>query len=220
MADLPSPNEGSEQEVSDDQSTIYEDDGRLPFILRLTPMEKYSMEDVKDWLDENFDFYVIAQESKPKLHYHVVVETELEDMRPLVQKFLYKYWPERPRGWGNAQYNLQWSTQPLRAISYVFKDKEIFFYKGYEEEFIDELRAKSFPKKSPNTFKLEYQELCNDYQVSDYDERWFMIKFIQLKAKYGQQVRLIDARAYALSNTIQRDPTTAEGIVEDYLYKI
>lgn len=233
MPSISSPIDDSDSEVSDDRSSVYdEDDFRKIFVLRFTPQGKYSMEDLQNYLEESFEFYVLAHETHPKDHFHVVIETdeELKEVKERCRGFVYQYWPEgeRKKGFGNAQYNCQ--PEKVRtpenehmlcpAISYALKDKEEYFYKGYDQEYIDRCIEESFPKKDTKTFKIEYEELCSKFQITDMDIREFMISFAKLKSKYGQQVQMQQAYSYAVSNHIKRNPNIADEYVENYLYKI
>lgn len=217
----PQPNEEFDGEVSDENSSMYEEsDIPIGYVIRFTPMEKYTLDDVKTWLSQ-FDCWLVAVEVTPKLHYHIVIKSDLElaVVKDLIRKFLYVYWPKRERGWGSAQYNCQVADDIDLAVSYALKDRLERHFSGFTEEYITERLEASFPRKSVSNFKIEYQDLCTKFQESSMDVRQFMIAFVTLKAKYGQQVRMSDAYSYALSNLVRRDPTSADELVEEYLYK-
>lgn len=213
---LPNSDGGS---VVSDQSDYSESDFTNVYVVRMTPMGAYTLDDLKKGLEEmGCISWILAVESKPKLHYHLVVEHEddLDDMKARLRSFLFMYFPVRPRGWGNAQYNCQISNDKRRAISYALKDREEYFFEGYAQEYIDECLEESFPKNSPSTFKVEYQELCNSFHDSDMDIEDFMVKFITLKAKYNQQVQLNVARGFAYGALIRRDPSAALNLVRSF----
>jgi len=139
-----------------------------------------------------------------------------------VKWFLQPYWTNPVthrfvRGFGNKQYNCQECKDKDRAVSYAVKLGE-FWYEGFTDEYIEQRGAESFEKKKPSTFKLEYIELCSKFQETDMDIKEFMVKYVELKAKFGQQVTLHHAYGYAISNMIQRDGN-AELFVQEYLNK-
>jgi len=237
MVDLSSPNEDSGSEVSGQSSVYEESDFVDTFVIRLTPQGKYTLEELKGFFDSAFenDSWLIASETQPQLHFHIVLETELglDDLKNNIRSFLHIYWPDgqRPRGWGNAQYNCErsreltpeeleiYSTRSRKAAAYALKDREEYIFNVYTQEWIDSAVALSFPKKSTKTFKSEYQSLCDEFYKTNMDIRQFMIDFAKLKSKYGQIVNLQHAYGYALSNLIKRDPDSAEEFVENFLYK-
>jgi len=203
------------------------DNGPATYAIRLTPYEKFTFQQVVDFLMETPYFlkFVISRET-PKEHFHIVIETDetfdLEDVRECIRSFFVPFWQDDkgklPRGFGNKQYNLQLSYDPDAAVTYAVKLGD-FVYEGYSEEYILECKAKSFDKKKPSNFKSEYIDLSNRFQDSQMDIREFMISYCDLKAKYDQQVNLHHAYGYALSNSIKRDKNAAD-FVENYLYKL
>jgi len=214
-----SPIEDSESEVSD-LPEMYS----CTYVIRLTPLEKYTVQDFIAWLEGNINTekYVIAVETDPQVHLHVVLETDDPDFRTtLRQSFLYTYWPDgqRPRGWGNKQYNLQESEDVDLAISYALKMKGDSFVKGYTAEYIEERKKASFPKNKRLDFKTELLNLRNNFLESDMTTHQFMISLCQLKARYDQQVNMHHIYNFALSIEIKRDPSSAENLVESFLYK-
>lgn len=213
------PNSDEDREV-DGQSIGTSELNGYCYVVRFTPMEKYSLEQLKKFLTEMDNHsWILAVESKPKLHYHCIIENDddIDDFKKRIRSFLFTFWDVRPRGWGNAQYNCQLCEDKDRAIAYALKDQEEYYYEGYDQEYIDYCLSKSFSKNSPSTFKVEYRELSEKFQISDMEIDEFMSSFITLKAKYAQQVRLVDAYGYALSNAVKRDPTLAESLVKDFL---
>lgn len=198
------------------------------YVVRITPHEKFSFDQLHEFIQAEPQIcrYVIGKEQVPQEHYHLVLTTdisvEIQDVRDIVRAFIVPYWEQDgkcPKGFGNKQYNLQLSTNVDKAISYVLKEMIEYRYEGWSDEYIELRKAESFTKKKPTEFKSEYRELCTRFQESDMDIRDFMIAFVQLKAKYGQQVVMSHAYGYALSNLIQRDPSSADDLVENYLYK-
>lgn len=220
LSDIPSPMKDSDSEVSD----CLPQENTYCYVLRLTPLEMYTVQDFIEWLDHNIntDKYVIAVELTPQVHFHAVIETDDVDFRTtLRQSFLYTYWPdgERPRGWGNKQYNLQECSDIDLAISYALKNKGEVHIKGFTSEYIEERKNASFPKNKRLDFKTELINLRNEFMESEMDIREFMIKMAQLKSRYDQQVNMHHIYCYALSIDIKRDPQHAEQLVEEFLYK-
>jgi len=217
----PLPNQDSELSDSGETDT---------YVIRITSYGKFTQEQLKEFLEKEpllFRYVVGRETDTGNEHYHVVLEVdssvEEQEVRDIIKAFLIPLWQldtgKLPRGFGNKQYNLQLANDKDKAISYAVKLSE-FWFVGYESEYIDERKAESFSKKSPSNFKSEYRLLCDDFQSSDMDLREFMCKFVQLKAKYGQQVVLSHAYGYAISNMCVRDPSYGEEVVENFLYKM
>lgn len=219
-------NEGS------DSGSFYEEEESplVYYVIRVTPHGKFNGIDLNIFLsgEPQLFNYVVGRESVPQEHFHIVAGTDasvtLQDIKDIIRAFIVPFWtdPEThkcPRGFGNKQYNAQVSTDYVKAISYAVKMDQ-YFYDGHSKEFIEECRAKSFEKKKPSDYKSEYINLCKEFQESDMDVREFMIRFVQLKARYGQMVNVQHAHGYALSNLVKRDPATAEDYVENFLYKL
>lgn len=201
------------------------------YLIRFTPCDKYTYEQLREFLSNHDSFcnYVVAQELTPQVHYHVVVGIDNsiseEDLKGEVSFFCRQFWADPvtgkcPRGFGNKQFNVQKCEDKDKSVSYTLKDKNEYYFEGFPEQYIQDCIKNSFQKKKPNNFKVEYQQLVTEFQESTMDEREFMVKYVQLKATYGQQVRLSDAYGYALSNLIKRQPYKAEEFVENFLYKI
>lgn len=217
----PLPNGDLNSVVSDQQSLIH-------YVIRITPYDKFSIEELHQFLVDEFQLtkYVLAQETIPQIHYHLVVSTELsiQEVKDILRTFIVPKWEDPvtrrcPRGFGNKQYNIQLSTDVNKALSYALKEATTYYFEGWTTEEIQQFKDLSFTKNSVNNFKTEYQELCTNFQGSNMDEREFMNHYIQLKAKYGQSVRLSDAYGYALSNLFKREPNKIEEHVLNYLYK-
>lgn len=204
------------------------DGGKLNhYLIRVTPCEKFSFEDFHTYIKEESDIfqYVLSKERTPNEHFHLTCSTELnlDDTKGLIRWFLTPYWagPDGKirRGFGNKQYNCQVARDLDKAVNYTVKDKELIVYEGFSDEYIEVRKAESFKKNKPSNFKVEYRQLCDDFQNSDDDVRTFMIKYINLKSKYDQQVSLSNAYGYAVSNIVKRD-NNAEEFVDNYLNRL
>jgi len=219
MDSTPLPNQ--EDDNSDNGLTIN-------YVIRITPCEKFTAEQLHQFIKDEIVIcrYVIGRETVPQEHFHLVVQTDIEiteqEVRDIIKAFLIPLWQTEkgklPRGFGNKQYNLQLCDNLDLAVSYAVKLGE-YWYDGFSEEYITLRKTESFEKKKPSDFKKEFQALIDQFQGTDMDIREFMTSYVVLKAKYGQQVRMQDAYAYALSNLIKRDPSEADNLVENYLYK-
>lgn len=196
------------------------------YVIRITSHGKFTPDQLYKYLTDEYQIckYVVGRETVPQEHYHIVAGVDKSrselDVRDIVRSFIIPFWQEMgklPRGFGNKQYNLQLSTDVDKAVTYAVKLSEIK-YEGFDDDYIEKCKSESFDKKKPVNFKVEYQELCTEFQRSNMDLREFMIKFCNLKAKYGQQVIMSHAYGYALSNSILRD-NNAEDFVENFLYK-
>jgi len=200
----------------------------LDYCLRITSCAKFTTQQLLDFLEQEFKIcrYVMGRETVPQEHFHLIISTddsvEEQEVRDIIKAFLFPLWQKDgklPRGFGNKQYNLQLCNDLNAGVSYAVKMKEKW-YEGFDEDYIAERLAASFEKKKPSDFKSEYVKLCNDFQESDMNIHEFMTKYSVLKAKYGQQVVMHHAYAYAISNLIKREPEQASNFVENYLYKL
>lgn len=199
------------------------------YVIRITSHAKFTGEQLNEFLDKEFIFYqyVVGKETVPQEHYHIVVTVDTsiteQDVRDVIKAFIIPFWVlptgKLPKGFGNKQYNCQESKDLNAAVSYAVKLGE-FYFSGFTQEFIDERKAESFEKKKPSNFKSEYIALVDDFQKSQMDIREFMIGYINLKAKYGQQVVMTHVYGYALSNLCLRDPSFAGEVVNKYLDRI
>lgn len=226
MDTTPLPTQDSD--ISDSGSVATHDSALLStYVVRITPCDKFTFQQVVDFLkgNESFYSYVVSRETVPREHFHIVIQTDIsvdiEDVRGDIRFFILPFWTDSsgraPKGFGNKQYNLQISNDLNAAVSYCVKLGE-YEYEGFEEDYILERKAASFDKKKPCNFKSEYRDLSNKFQESDMDIREFMIEFCNLKAKYDQQINMAHVYGYALSNLFKRDKNSEE-FVENYLYK-
>lgn len=235
MSDLPSPIEGSGSSDSD-HSTHTESDESLSgsdmdnsseisekdtYVLRLTPLEKYSRQEAIGWLNAKFQKWFISTEGTPQLHFHVVFETEdlEEDVRKIVKDFVYNYWPApRPRGFGNKQYNLQLSETPDLAIRYAAKHRDYEYY-GYSDDYITEQVNLSF-LKSKEDFQSDLIKLKLEFHNTPMTSREFMIRLNWLSSKYGRNVNIATVYQTALSVLIAREPEQSAVAVDNFLDRL
>jgi len=133
------------------------------YVIRMTPHDKFTMDQLKEYIHKEPSFckYVLAQETVPRPHYHLVVTTdvsfEIEDVRGTIKAFLIPFWVKDdlklPRGFGNKQYNLQVAEDVDLAISYALKESNLYVYEGYSADYIQQRKEASFQKKSPSSLR-------------------------------------------------------------------
>lgn len=181
------------------------------YVVRLTPFDRYSFEEAQEILEnELIEKWVISKEILPHIHFHIVVKavprTHQKLVKQIFKDFVYSFWPERKRGFGNAQYNFQVCEDEAKAISYALKEKKESNFSGYTEEYIQQRTDESFLKQ--DSYKVEYTALCKEYLVK-MDDVTFKQRMILLRAKYGLKVSMNDINGYLLSNKVLKDPDYA-----------
>lgn len=193
------------------------------YMLRMTPFEMYSLEDLKQWLDLTTTAWIVGSEQKAgKLHYHCCIFTrvELDQYRKIVLKYLHGYWPTRPRGWGGAQYNLQSVDKQDKAISYSVKDGDYSFSVHIDEAALKQRVNASFAKYDKVEFQKEYTALLDKYKTDmSMKIKDFMVAFMQLKGKYRQPIKMSYIYEVALANEVHRNPQHAINVAASYLAK-
>lgn len=197
--------------TQDDRSDSGQEESNDCYVIRLTTFERYSFEEAMEILENDLIVsWVMSRELKPQEHFHVVVKaksgTAKDKIKVIFKDFVYSFWPERARGFGNAQYNFQVCLDESKAISYAIKEKEKYEYSGYTEEFIKERLDESFLKTQ--NYKAEYTSLCKEFMI-EMDDITFKQKLILLRSKYGLKINLMDINAYLLSNKVSKNPEYA-----------
>lgn len=218
---ISSPNDDSGQRDSGSDSSS---GLRSRWMLRLTPQEMYTFEEVVTYLSQYFDRFLVCEEKHPKLHFHCILDPgpdfeELHDgdVRGIIKAFLDSYWPIKAKGWGIAQYHLQCSTNPSKAMSYTLKQKSKKYFTGFSEQEIEAFVALSFPKNDRTTFVEKFRELKKNFQESEMTILDFMSQFGILKSQYDQMVNPAHAYQYALSAQVKRDNHESYNIMARYL---
>ena len=219
--------EGSEGSEETGDSSLYEEEdfsSQLKhYVIRITSYDKFTFEDVRQWLSDQSEFtkFVVARETQPREHFHIVLSTELElsDVKDSVRWYVSPFWADKegklPRGFGNKQYNSAVAKDLDGAISYALKDKKEYAYEGYRDEYIRDRISASFQKKKPVNFKAEYIQLESLFMESDMSVTDFIKRYGYLKAKYGQQLSYNNAKAVADSIATRRDPSHWDAIVDE-----
>lgn len=219
---LPSRDSEREEEVPPGVAT---------YLVRLTPIDDaFTLEDVKAFLNndqftssEHIGTYpykwLCGVEHKPKLHYHVVIETLVENPKEIFRQQVYRWFPVRSRGFGSKHWNFQVSYNPEHGLIYAMKHGEYYFH-GYDEQYLVELSKLSFTK-DPKSFKSELDLLNKNFQEDpSLDIADYMNIYTSLKSKYQQQVNMQQAYQYALSALFRREPDQISGEVNNYLQRI
>lgn len=231
----PTTEETDDEDTSDDgsqRSSPVEDRGRddydHEYAIRLVPMEKYTMQEVIVMLEEVSDRWVVSEEIKPHVHYHIVIccDYSMSTMRTYIREFLRPFFADATtnkfsRGFGNAQYNSQEVKDLDAAVSYVLKQHRDnpdfkFKYVGFTDEYIENRKQASYLKKPKDEFKVEFYKLREDFvDIKDY-----MTKYVQLCSKYERMCNVSHAYSYAISAAVAKDPSFAAQIVDSFLRRI
>lgn len=196
-----------------------------PYMLRLSPLGVYEKKEIFVFLKEIDAQWVMSTESssKDKLHYHIVLATELEEeeMREHIRVFLSRHFPNPKRGDANKQYNLKCIEDFDVSIQYILKDG---VYEYCEEICPSYIQAKydlSFKKYDKVTFAKRLEQLKQDFKIGEIvSVKEFMIEFVKLKSEYRQPINMTYIHQTAVSCDINRNPRRSRNYVESYLDKI
>lgn len=193
------------------------------YVLRLTPMGRYSRQDVETLMRLFGDTYISSKELSKKdvEHFHCVFSSPLyeHEVREKIRTFLGIYFTEKPkRGDANKQYNLQESLDYEQAIIYILKDsKEIFYGGNIEDKALDDYKKKSFSKYSKAEFAAELEQIKADFKTKRMSLGEMMSSVVRLKAKYRQPINLNYIYQLCLSCEIHNSPVMADQYVDDFL---
>lgn len=198
-----------------------------PYVIRFTPatledkgQQAYEYSDVKTWLAENFDTYILTEEKSPHLHFHMFVDTKMDSdkLKKKIRDFIYPYYPNRPRGFGGSQYNCKEALDPLNAIIYALKQKGRYDWSGFEsEEFIAHCQRLSFEKKS-NDVQVELAELEEKFIKSEIKDPYeFATQITLVYAKHDKNINYSTLQNYINSKMIKRDPEIALSLAKKNL---
>lgn len=192
------------------------------YALRLTPMEKYNIDNIKEFLN-GFDDYVFSEEvsKKHKTHYHVVLFTKMneDEVRDKIRQFLGKYFIEPPkRGDANKQYNLSEVENLELSLIYILKDGgKLFYSEGIDSEVLEQLKKKSYKKFSKEDFQAQFDELKKQFKEHDPSISDMMVQICQLKALYRQPINLNYIYQVCISLNIHNRPSRANEFVLEFL---
>lgn len=206
-----SPFDDCDQSDTDGSS---EDEATKYYCVRFTPHDKFISQDVINWLTDNSDIvqYVLATETTPKLHYHLVIgsEEDPKDIRQNCQSFIRQYWLQPgtnkcPKGFGSSQWNFQACKDLKAAIAYCSKYKD-YIFEGFDPEFIEECSHLSYIAPKNRDFKQDYRALMLLFHETDMTKEEFATQYMFLQSKYERIVNPAHAVGYALSALARRNP--------------
>lgn len=188
--------------------------GRFCYCLRLTPCGQYSIESIEDdfliFNQDIFDKWVYGHEiSKDGIeHFHLVIFTvlDMDEMKQKVRDFIYPFFPDRGRGFGNKQYNLQYAKKPREAIAYCLKDCGESNFSGFTDECITALRGESYSKPSFDNDVKALNKRFIDTIMSDVD---YLSEYYRIYSKYDRSINCHTINGYLLSIKVKKDPSYA-----------
>lgn len=188
--------------------------GQFCYCLRLTPCDEYCINSImEDFINKNEDVldkwaYGHEMGNDEVEHYHFVIYTKIEinKLKDLVRNFIYPFFPDRRRGFGNKQYNLQYSKDPRNALSYCFKEKLDYDFSGFTEECIKYLIDQSFTKPS---FDKDVIELNNKYMDTKMSDEDYLVGYYKIYATYNRSINVATITGYLLSIKVRKNPEYA-----------
>jgi len=132
----------------------------LFFMLRLTPEDKYALDDVKTLMSDistkNIWFVSEEQSKKGVKHYHCVflVPNTFDPRQDIKDWLLIKF----PGTWkkqdGNKRYNLQEVEDIDKAFTYTSKDGDFITREEINPKYIEYVNSKSYQKKDQRIGQL------------------------------------------------------------------
>lgn len=198
------------------------------YALRLTPMEKYGISEIINFL-QMFDDYVFTEElsKKLKVHYHVVLFTKLyeDEVREKIREFLSLYFTEPPkRGDANKQYNLSEIVDLELSLIYILKDGGdkntiwLFYSNNINYDTLQQLKKKSYKKFSKEDFAKQLEEIKSRFKENiTINLMDMMTLVVQLKAEYRQPINMTHIYHMCLSYSIHNKPQLANDYVREFL---
>jgi len=196
------------------------------YMLRMSPLDRYTLETCKEWLASFTDNWILGVESskKDKEHYHctLYVPMEEQELRDIINKFLSIQFPEPPkRGDANKRYNLACVSEPEKAAQYSIKENNEHYGKNINPKYIEDIKKKAFAKFDKGTIAKELEALKAEFKINNkITIADFMIKFVDIKAKYRQPISLTYIHQLATSCECNRNPDYSTQIVSEFLSKI
>jgi len=192
------------------------------YALRVTPLDKYDLPQLKMFL-ETFNDYIMCEETskKNKKHYHAVIFTNLyeDDVRKKIREFLSIYFVDPPkRGDANKQYNLSETNDLEIAIIYILKDSGIVYTSdNINTKTLEELTKKSYKKYSKEDFASQLELLKASFKENDTRLDDMLIELVRLKALYRQPINMSYLYQLCLSYRIHNQPSRSEDYVREFL---
>lgn len=200
------------------------------YALRMTPMEQYTEEILINFIMRYAHTYIMVSEisSKEKLHYHIVLQSSLdeEELREQIRHFLKEQFPgPAKRGDANKQYNLSECIDHYDSVVYLLKDQDLsknkIFSMNIDLKYLEELKSKSYKKYDSKEFGEKLKEI-KDY-VKEHPEisiEDIMERIVRLKTIYRQPINM--NYIYQLSSTLHlhNRPELIRGHVQNFLSRL
>jgi len=192
------------------------------YALRLTPLDKYGVEEIDKFLQGNSSDWIHSLELSKggKPHYHIVMwsDKDEETVRQSIRDFLLPFFPKPKRGDANKQYNLSEVQDIEMSITYILKDGgELKYSKGINETELEKYKKQSYKKYSKQEFASKLEELKKQFKAGDLDIREMMEKVVLLKSVYRQPINMQHIYQMCLSFEIHNKPRMAACYVQDFL---
>lgn len=130
----------------------------------------------------------------------------MDRFRKIAKGFIDPFFPNKGRGYGNAQYNLQLAENPRKGIMYCLKDLGASNYSGFTDECIEYLRGESYQKVS---FDQEVINLNKKFQNEDMSDVEYMSDYFKIYAKFNRSINPSTIHGYLLSAKVNKDPNFA-----------
>jgi len=125
------------------------DDISKVYVFRVDELSAETLEKLRSYFqinDSAYSMYVIARESKPKLHYHVYAEYTEDVKKKTVQKAFQRVFKGDINGVGTKYYS-DIARKPEEALMYTCKQGDIIVHKSsYTDEQLVELGSKWLSK--------------------------------------------------------------------------
>lgn len=173
---------------------------------------------VKTSLKEVFDIFssiseqvIVCEETATKAgkHYHGIMLLKEGQLigkeNKLFRKEMKLKWPllETPRSFSCSL------VEKEQYFSYILKDG-CYLYKGISDELIEQYASKSYKKYDKTVFAQEWDEIRMDKKLAP---RVKVERFIQLKRKYNQNIKMSDLEMLYLTFMCDTDSTFISHLV-------
>lgn len=193
-----------------------------PYALRLTPLSKYGVLEVENFLINSQEWiYSLETSKKGQEHFHIVLWSALdeESFRQTVRDFLLRYFPDKPkRGDANKQYNLSEVEDLVSSVTYLLKDQGITkFSSGVDSSVIEHLSKQSYKKFSKEEFSKQLEDLKIKFKDESPKLIDMMTDIVKLKAMYRQPVNMNQIHQMCVSFDCHNNPTLAYEYVGEFL---
>lgn len=193
------------------------------YLLRFTPLGRYEYNTVVDeFLSKNFsDNRWIISEEKPdtdQQHFHIVLFSfdDINAIKQHVRNFIYPFFPDRSRGFGNKQMNTQLAENISKGISYCLKDMHQQTFNDFSEECIEYFKSKSYTKSSCDS---ELEKLRSDFLSDVINDKQYCSNYMIIYSKFGRNVNPDTSYYSLLSLKVVKDPDYANSLTNSLFSK-